>query len=287
MKKVIYQSIGFYLDAMSKVSPQKTGELGFKLMCKPQNKGLRAHQQEFLNTAVQTDYNFNGQNIKLYQWGTGPKKILFVHGWQSHSFRWKKYIEVLPKDEYSLITYDAPGHGQSEGNQFTVPLNAFLIDHLVDHYQGFDTIVAHSIGSMSVFYALAYYRTSQVNKVVSMAAPNRAEEFFNFFGNVLNLKSQTMHHIANEFQRQVRHKIEDISLPQFASKVNISGIIIHDEDDEDTPFENALELNAKWHNSTLIKTQGLGHNLKSEKVVKLVKDYIETGFSKDRDASPI
>jgi len=277
MKQLIYQSIGFYLDTLGKVSPKKTGELGFKLMCKPQNLGLRAHQKEFLNTAVQTDYNFNGKKIKLYRWGNGPKRILFVHGWQSHSFRWKKYVESLSKEEYTLVAYDAPGHGQSEGDQFTVPLNAFLIDDLVNYYNGFDAIVAHSIGSMSVFYALSYYRTKDVGRMISMAAPNKAEEFFNFFGNVLKLKSQTMNQIANEFQRQVRHKIDDVSLPQFASKVGIPGIIIHDETDEDTPFENAIELNSKWKGSKLIKTEGLGHNLKSEKVVELVTQYIMNG----------
>jgi pimeloyl-ACP methyl ester carboxylesterase len=276
MKQLIYHSIGFYLDTLSKFSPKKTGELGFKLMCKPQNIGLRAHQLEFLETAIQSDYNFNGSKIRLYQWGSGPKRILFVHGWQSHSFRWKKYIESLPKDEYTLIAYDAPGHGQSAGKQFTVPLNAFLIDELVSHFNGFDTIVAHSIGSMSVFYALAYYHIKDVKRVVSMAAPNKATEFFNFFGNILKLKSQTMNQIANEFQYQIRHKIDDISLPQFASKVEVPGIIIHDEKDEDTPFENALELKSKWKNSELIKTEGFGHNLKSEKVVDMVIQYIES-----------
>ncbi|WMN11662.1 alpha/beta hydrolase [Marivirga salinae] len=258
MKQLVYQSIGFYLDTLSNFSPKKTGKLGFKLMCRPQNTGLRAHQKEFLSTSTQSDYNFNGNRIRIYQWGSGPKKILFVHGWQSHSFRWKKYIESLPKDEFTLIAYDAPGHGQSGGNQFTVPLNAFLIDELVSHFNGFDTIVAHSIGSMSVFYALAYYQIKDVKRVVSLAAPNKAEEFFNFFGNILKLKSQTMNQIANEFQMQVRHKIDDISLPQFASKVDVPGIIIHDENDKETPFENALKLKAKWKNSKLIKNGRLG-----------------------------
>ncbi|WP_194972665.1 alpha/beta fold hydrolase [Aquiflexum lacus] len=274
MKRIIYQSIGLYLNTLNKISPKKGGEVGYRLFCKPGRSKLKRQHKEFFDTSDQEDFDFNGVNIRLYSWGQGPKKVLFVHGWQSHSYRWKQFIALLPKDEYTLIAFDAPGHGQSGGDQFHVPMNAFLISLLVEKYGGFDAVVAHSIGSFSVLYAKTYYHINKIGKFVSMASPSRAAEFFAFYSSALQLKKHTMDNVTNVFQMQVRHKVEDISLATFARFLDIPGLIIHDKNDPETPYANALEMAEVWVNSELITTNGFGHNLKSPNVVRLVVDYL-------------
>ncbi|WP_194778263.1 alpha/beta fold hydrolase [Pararhodonellum marinum] len=274
MKNLIYRSLGIYLNTLTRIAPKKGGEVGFRLFCKPQKTKMKAHHKAFLKTARQEVLDFNGTPIKIYLWGKGSKKVLFVHGWQSHSYRWKKYVNSLSESDFTLIAFDAPGHGKSGGDQFTVPLNAFLISQLAKKYGGFDTVVAHSIGSISVLYALNYYNITNIGKVISMASPSRAEEFFAFYIQALRLKEPTVAQIKNEFQRQIRHELEDISLSTYARKINVEGLIIHDKRDPETPFENALELLDSWGNATLFETQGLGHNLRSIVVVNLVKDFI-------------
>jgi pimeloyl-ACP methyl ester carboxylesterase len=55
----------------------------------------------------------------------------------------------------------------------------------------------------------------------------------------------------------------------------VPGLIIHDREDPETPYQNARELLEAWKNATLVTTQGLGHNLKSAAVVEVVKDFIQ------------
>ncbi len=277
MKKLIYQSIGFYVNTLNKLNAKKGGEFGFRLFCKPQRAKLKKQHIAFFESARQHNYDFNGVNIKTYEWGNGDKKILLVHGWQSHSYRWKKYVEQLSKEEYTIIAFDAPGHGQSDGNQFHVPLNAFLIANLATKYRGFDTVIAHSIGSMSALYAMKYYSLENVQNFISLASPSKAAEFFKFYTQALNLNSQSISNITNIFQMEVRHQLADINLTAFAKDLTVPGLIIHDKNDPETPYENALELKKSWSNSTLITTEGLGHNLKSEEVVSTVCQYIQTG----------
>jgi pimeloyl-ACP methyl ester carboxylesterase len=274
MKTLMHRFIGMYLNSLTRIFPKNGGKAGFRLLCKPRRSPLKKHHHAFLQTARQTDFDFNGIPVRLYEWGNGPKKVLFVHGWQSHSFRWRKYVESLLAKDYTLIAFDAPGHGSSGGDQFTVPMNAYLISLLTERYQGFDTVIAHSIGSISVFYALAHYDLQTVGKVIAMASPSRAAEFFAFYVDALKLREHTVRQIKNEFQFHVRHQLERISLPDYARKVTVPGLIIHDETDPETPYQNALELLENWKNATLITTQGLGHNLKSPALVKVVKDYI-------------
>lgn len=278
MKTLVYQSIGFYLNTLSKIAPEKGAKAGFKLFCTPQRAKLKKNHLSFFSTARQEDFNFNGINIKIYQWGTGPKKILFVHGWQSHSYRWKKYIESISFEDYTLIAYDAPGHGLSGGNQFTVPLNAYLLSLLSEKYQGFDTVIAHSIGSMSVLYGLYYHENIHVNRFISMASPGKAEEFFQFYLSTLNLKPKTMLGIVNEFQLYAKQELKYINATTYAQKLNIPGLIIHDKNDPDTPYENALALSKIWEKGELITTEGLGHNLKSEEVVQQVIHYLNSTY---------
>jgi pimeloyl-ACP methyl ester carboxylesterase len=274
MKKIVYQSIGLYLNTLTKVSPRQGGRAGYRLFSSPQRARLKPQHLAFLNTAHQIDYDFNGINIKLYQWGSGPNKVLLVHGWQSHTYRWKKYIESLPLDEYTIVAYDAPGHGLSAGSTFTVPLNAFLISELVKNYNGFEAVVAHSIGSMSVLYAMNFYAINTIGKFVSMAAPSKASDFFAYYIDTLKLNGDAVKQLKKEFQLQVRHQLEDISLSAFAKNVEVNTLIVHDLGDPETPYQNALELHASLKNSKLVPTTGLGHNLKSTDVVRLVAEFV-------------
>jgi pimeloyl-ACP methyl ester carboxylesterase len=274
MKRLIYQSLGFYLNALNRLSPKRGGQVGLRLFCKPIRSKLREQHLAFFRSSEQEDFDFNGVPIKIYKWGSGAKKVLFVHGWQSHSYRWKQYIEALPKEEFTVIAFDAPGHGQSGGDQFHIPMNAFLISLLVEKFDGFHAVIAHSIGSFSVLYALAYYQIRDIGKFVSMASPSRAGEFFAFYTSALHLKEHTITNVMNEFQMQVRHKVADISLSSFAKNLEIPGLIIHDKSDPDTPYANGLELAQVWKKGELITTEGLGHNLKSKEVVERVISYI-------------
>ena len=264
MKKLIYKSLGLYLNTLTRMAPEKGGKLAFKIFCTPQKKKLSPAQLDFLQTANRRNFDFNGQAIKIYEWGTGPKKILFVHGWQSHSFRWKKYIEAFPKEEFTLIAFDAPAHGLSEGKQFTVPQNAFLIALLARYYHGFGAVVSHSIGSFSVFYALATYELPPIGKLVSMASPGRASEFIDFYMEALNLKANTVTRIKHEFQKYAKEELDNISCQVLVEKLRIHQLIFMIGKTTDS-YENGLEILRHWKRCHFASTMG-GGNLRRELV---------------------
>ncbi|MEX2514009.1 MAG: alpha/beta hydrolase [Cyclobacteriaceae bacterium] len=274
MINFIYKSLGLYLNTLTRISPERGGKAGFNLFCTPQRTKIKRKQLDFLKTASQSDFDFNGRKIRTYQWGNGPVKVLFVHGWQSFTFRWKKYIEALLDKNFTLVGFDAPGHGLSEGKRFTVPQNAYLIQQLVNHYNGFDAVVTHSIGSFSFFYAMAKFQLPSIGKLIAMASPGSASEFISFYTKTLKLKPDTVWNIKNEFQQYVKEEIEKISLVHMVKNLSLPGLIIHDREDPRTNYTNALSLQEHWDNSQLLTTDGLGHNLRSPDVVNAVRDFI-------------
>lgn len=275
MKKLLTKTIGASLNTLAHIAPAKTARLGFELFCRPMRLRINAKQKAFFDTAKQDVFAHEGTNIQTYQWGNGDKKILLLHGWQSHTYRWKNYIEAL-KDEYSVYAIDAPGHGLSGGKLLNVPLYSEVIEKQIDSIGHLDSIITHSLGAFSTLYTLYRKPDLKINKIITLASPGEAQEFFDFFSGTLNLSKKSTQLVVQYFERTFQKKPDYFSAPAFASAVKIPGLIIHDESDLETPFHHAERIHKAWKNSKLIKTKGYGHNLRSpvvvDEVVKFVRE---------------
>ena len=271
-----YRGLGFFLNTMNSVAPSLSGKLGFKFFCSPSRRKITKSQYKFLRTGEESDIMFKGKLIRHYRWGNGPKKILFIHGWQSFSYRWQQYIELLSKKpEYTLLAFDAPAHGQSEGKRFTVPDHASLINKLLNEYGSVHAIVSHSIGSFSFFYAQAKHQLPTITKVIALSTPGSATEFIGFYKKSLKLKPATVKSITEEFQNVAEEDLEKVSLPYLAKSLSIPGLIVHDQKDALTDFSNARLLHQHWPQAELMTTTGLGHRLRSLDVVNAVGEFID------------
>lgn len=274
MKKLITRSIGAGLNTLAYLAPEKAAQLGFELFCRPMRVPIREKQKAFFDTAVQETFNYQGVDIQTYRWGKGNKNVLLLHGWQSHSYRWKAYIEAL-REDYTVFTIDAPGHGLSGGKFLSVPLYSEVIEEQIKRIGKVDTIITHSLGGFSTLYT--FYRNPRLsaNKVIALASPGEAQEFFNFYAKSLRLTDRSTKLIVQRFQQIFQKTPEFFSAPAFAESMTMPGLIIHDEEDDETPFFHAERIHRAWKNSKLVKTKGLGHNLRSTDIVKEVVRFVK------------
>ena len=274
MKTLITRIIGMYLNFLGIVAPRIAGKKGFLIFCRPFRSPLNSKQLEFLNSGEKFTIEHNENSIQGYKWGNGDKKLLFIHGWQSHTYRWKAYIESLSKDEYTIYALDAPGHGLSAGNFLSVPVYSDLIEKLIHQIGEVDTAIAHSIGSFSLLYTFYRKNDLKVNNLILMAAPGEAKDFVDVFRTTLKLTDRTIRLITDHFMQRYRVTPDFFSAIKFADSVNAKSLLIHDEYDDEAPYQYAVQLSSALKNSRLITTKGLGHNLKSNAVVKYVNDFI-------------
>lgn len=278
MKALIPKIIGAGLNTLAHIAPTKTAHMGFELFLRPIRVPIKEKQKAFFNTAEQETFYHKGIKIQTYRWGNGEKKILLLHGWQSHTYRWKLYIEELSKN-YTVYSIDAPGHGLSGGNQLSVPLYSEVIEAQMKRIGSIDAMITHSLGGFSTFYT--FYRNPQLtaNKIIALASPGEAAEFFNFFTKTLWLSRKSTRLITERFIELYQKTPAFFSAPDFASALNIPGLIIHDEGDDETPFYHAERIHKAWKNSKLIKTTGFGHNLRSMDVIKQVVQFVQDPLS--------
>lgn len=274
-KKIMQKSIGVYFNLLSFIHPKKLKKDGFLLFCNPFARKVKPHQLEFLQKGISEVFDLEGYTIQTYKWGSGSKKILLVHGWSSHSFRWKNYIEHLVKNDFTVYALDAPAHGLSSGKSIHVVLYAKVINAFLELNSEITSIVSHSIGGFATTYFLNKYKTHSIEKVVIMGAPGEASDFFDFYKQTLGLTAKSLNLIIEEFHTQLGKVPSYFSSARFAENITIPALIVHDKQDMATNYQYSIRLNKHWKNSQLILTEGLGHDLKSKELVKQVTDFIK------------
>ncbi len=127
MKKIIPRLIGFYLNVLVWFTPKFVGKKSILLFSRPQRPAIKQNHLDFFNSSEKFSFDVNGEAIQSYKWGTGDKVLVFFHGWQSHSFRWKNYIEAFSKKEYTIYAMDAPGMGFQQAGIATFRSIAIVI----------------------------------------------------------------------------------------------------------------------------------------------------------------
>jgi len=273
-RKILIFSVGLYLNILAWVAPQKAGRKGFFLFCRPRRRPVKPHHLEFLDSSEKFMIDYAGKKVQGYRWGTGERKILLLHGWESHSYWWKSVVNSLSKEEFSLYSIDAPGHGLSEGNYANIPHYSGLIEQLVLNYGKIHAILGHSLGAFSSVYTMHRLPQLPVSKMVVMASPGEAKEFFSYLQNVLGLSSRCIKAIGDYFVEKLGYGPDYFSLKEFASTLTLSGLIIHDTEDKEAPYPHALKAHKNWKNSEMVTTTGLGHNLKSNELIEKVKQFL-------------
>jgi pimeloyl-ACP methyl ester carboxylesterase len=184
------------------------------------------------------------------------------------------YIEALSKDEYTIYAFDAPSHGLSGGNFLSVPLYGSLIRDFVLNTGDIHAVIGHSVGSFSLLYTLYQFPLLPIRKIILLAPPGEATDFMDFYQKTLRLSQRTRRLVTEHFKSVYNVGPEFFSTTRFAASINVQGLIIHDQDDDETPHHYAEAIHRAWKRSTLVTTKGFGHNLRSPAVVNAVVDYI-------------
>jgi len=273
-RKLVIFFIGLYLNVLARIAPRRAGRLGFLLFCRPQRRAVKPHHMEFLNTAERFTIDYEGKKVQVYRWGTGERKLLLCHGWESHSYWWRNVVNGLSKEKFTIYSIDAPGHGLSEGHYINAVHYSELIEMLVQRWGGVNAILGHSLGALSAVYTVYRVPNLSVQKLVVMAAPGEVKQFFDYYKRILRLSSACMSAVLAQFVKKLGHGPEYFSLQKFASSISLSGLIIHDIEDREAPYAYALAAHENWKNSHLISTSGLGHNLKSLELIEKVKEFL-------------
>ncbi|GEQ85031.1 alpha/beta hydrolase [Patiriisocius marinistellae] len=275
MKNIIIKSIGAWINFLAIVAPKKAADVAFNLLIKVRRAPISEKGKEFLAKGEQHYFEVNGQSAVLHHWGNGPIKLLFLHGWESNSQRWLPYFEKLDMSKFTMYALDAPGHGMAKGKTLNIEVFRQSIVYSLDRMNGADAIIGHSLSNTAISYMYSLNPEINVQKYVVMGAASGMDAIFVYFKNMLGLSNKTEAALSAKINTILKIPNNDIKLKNFLDTVKQPLLLVHDEEDNITPY---APIKSALKNHPEIKTYittGLKHDLKREDVYNTVIDFIK------------
>ncbi|WP_370477990.1 alpha/beta fold hydrolase [Tamlana flava] len=265
--------VGSAINALSYFSSDLAAKLAIKIFSTPRNAKLNEEGIQYLSSAEQMDVTCDGFQVKTYQWKGNHKTVLLVHGWDSNSFRWKNFIELLKQDDYNIISIDAPAHGASGSKIFNAPLYAKCLDVVINQYKP-EIVVGHSVGGTAIVIAQETHNLPSIEKLVLLGAPSNLGISVKNYTTMMGYNHRVAEAMNRYYLKYFGHLPEYYCVENFYSNINAKGLIIHDKKDQIISFREALDIKRVYKNSELVKTNGYGHRLRSEKVYQHILDFL-------------
>lgn len=263
---LLTKSIGLYLNALSYIRPKQAVDLAYRLFSKPRRGRLYPERLPyFLQKAETQKIILNQLEIQTYVWPGNDTRILLAHGWESNSARWSKLFRKISKTGATIMAIDAPGHGQSNGNEFTMLLYADILQHVAQSFQP-TIIMGHSIGGSACVYSYHNYPNSysQLQKMVVLGAPSEIKLLIDEYVRILSMNKRMARLLAEFFTTNFGIHIPEFTTAHFTSCFALQGLIAHDSTDPVVPFAEGKKLANAWTSAQFITTENLGHSMHDE-----------------------
>ena len=235
--------------------------------CTPPIPAKTEFDQKVLADARIDTIGFEGHNLHCYSWGEG-KTVLLVHGWGSKASHLALLARHLARTGLRAVVIDGPSHGLSLKNEEKQQSSMFEFGRALSTVSAaigsLYALVGHSFGALTAFFTSAGYgklAPYQVRpeRLVLISSPLSIQYVIEVYCRQEHMAAEQEQELKAELERGFDFSIEDYSALQALSGIRSKLLIVHDEEDEDVPFSNAVILHRSKAGSQLVATNGGGH----------------------------
>ena len=262
---------------LSVISKRKAAEKAFVIFGTPFMKSIPKTPVE---NAEVIHFQLNNKKMNGYRWNhPQAKKALILHGFGSAAHKFEDYALLLIEKGFEVLAFDAPAHGNSEGDTTNaIEYNQMIIE-VMERFGPIENFIAHSFGGISLSLALEQVKHDANTKVVFIAPATETTSAVDGAFKMLKLKNET---VRNEFEKIILNltgkNVAWFSMRRAMDNIKASILWVHDEDDDITPWGDALKVKNDNHpNIKFVLTKGLGHRkiYHDESIKKQVIDFME------------
>ena len=261
---------------LSVISKKKTAEKAFVIFGTPFMKSVCKAP---VKNAETIHFHFNQKKMNGYRWNhPQPKKVLILHGFGSAAHKFEDYATILVANGFEVLAFDAPAHGNSEGDTTNAIEYCAMIKQVMEKFGPIENFIAHSFGGISLSLALEDIPHDKNTRVVFIAPATETTSAVDGAFSMLKLKNEA---VKNEFEKIIvkmtGKKIAWFSIRRAMDNIKASILWVHDEDDDITPWADALKVKEDNHpNIKFVLTKGLGHRkiYHDEGVKNMVKAFL-------------
>ena len=201
-----------------------------------------------------------GIDYQSYVSGT-PKSqpyVLCSHGWGSFGLRFAPWREALAAQGMALVSFDHQAHGQSHGQQVTLPGFVSGVMAMIERYGVPVACVGHSFGGAAL--ALAAAEEGVRVPMVLVAPPSNLEQAVRYFIQRCGLPAELRQPMLEELHHRTGRDIRDLRAKFTAARVRQPLLVIHDLMDHDVSWSAGAEYALQAPHARMLTLNGLGHH---------------------------
>ena len=244
---------------LSFVSTRKTAEKAFEVFGTPY---LKSVSKVPLKNAEIIHFQLNDKKVNGFRWNhPQPHKALILHGFGSAAHKFEEYARLLVAAGYEVLAFDAPAHGDSEGETTNAMEYWSMIKAVCVKYGPIQSFVSHSFGGISLSLALEEIPHDANTRVVFIAPATETTSAVEGAFDMLKIYKPAIRKEVHKIIFEVSGKnTEWFSIRRAMNNIKASVLWIHDEDDDITPWADAQKVQEDNHpNIQFVLTKELGH----------------------------
>ena len=262
------------LRVLSRVAPRTASRLAVEMFRRPRRFAAPPREKELMAGAERLTIAVGSRTrIAAWRWGDGPVVVL-AHGWEGRGSQMASFTAPLVAAGFSVVTFDAIAHGESSGKRSSLPHFTWALRRVAAATGEPHAVIAHSLGCAAA--TLALRDGLPARKAIFIAPPLNPADYTRQFGAILGLTDAVVEDMKLRVEERFLRLWSDYSLAQAAPSMRTPLLIVHDTDDDDTPWSGGSALAGLWPDARLITTTGLGHRrvLRDPAIVEAVVSFI-------------
>lgn len=276
---ILYYRLKFRIVGLS--SPRKAAEQAFELLCTPYSRRRKYKAPPAFKQAELLSFDIDNYNINGFRWNAGEnsngKKALICHGFDSLSYRFVGYVNLLREKGFEVFAFDAPAHGVSSGKTVNASEYRDMVLKADELYGPFDAIMAHSFGGIAVTLAVERLEDNENKRLVLIAPATETTTMVNTFFKYVPVSKS----VRVEFDKLIEEvggkPISWFSISRIMQHVTTPTLWVHDKDDTVTPYkdmEHLVEMGLPHVEFEI--TEGLGHSdiYRNERIAKRIVSFL-------------
>src|SRR5712692_10468276 len=120
LQSALFRALRGGFPRLGRLSPFLSSFLAEFLFRTPPRSPRLKREERALYSGRFSKTPFRSGALPTWTWGKGPA-VLLVHGWGGHAGRLTPFVEPLTDAGFSVVAFDAPGHGSAPGRRSSLP----------------------------------------------------------------------------------------------------------------------------------------------------------------------
>jgi pimeloyl-ACP methyl ester carboxylesterase len=252
--RVVTLRVGFRI--LGRLSPAAAAAIAERLFFAP-GRPRRSRGERLLAQGQRLQLSFEGRRLAAWRWGRGPV-VALLHGWGGRAAQLTSFIAPLVDRGFSVVAFDAPGHGRSGGGLSSAPEFARALRAVAESVGPLAGVVAHSLGAAAA--VLATSDGLDLGRLVLVAPPAVPPSWVAPFAARLGISPEVVDRMRRRSEKRIGLSWDELDITARAASGKAPLLVVHDREDAEVPVRDGIAIAAAWKGSHLLQTTGLGHN---------------------------